>query len=218
MKKTIFIFLLSVCCFQMSGLTQKSRVGFSLTGGLATMRGTVNGVKEKGLYTPGFGVGFFVDAPIKNSKFSFQPAIQYIQKGKVEQELLGVLQPKISAELRYAEMLFNFVYNTGGSAGGFFIGVGPTLSFNLPSKQVTETSDGTKTETDLSFGNEVANAYRGIDYGANLVMGYRLKGGFFVSANGTLGLRNLIPANSLATGDLKNTNFGLNLGWLINNK
>lgn len=218
MKKMIFISFLFVCCFQLSGLAQKSRVGFSLTGGLASQRGTVDGVKEKGLYTPGFGVGFFVDAPIKNSKFSFQPAIQYIQKGKVQQELLGLLQPKISVELRYAEMLFNFMYNTGGSAGGFFIGAGPTLSFNLPSKQVTETSDGTKTVSDVSFGNEVANAYRGIDYGANLVMGYRLKGGFFVSANGTLGLRNLIPANSLATGDIKNTNFGVNFGWLINNK
>ncbi len=218
MKKTIFIFFLSVCCLQISGLAQKTRAGFSFHGGLATMRGTVNSVKENQLYTTGFGVGFLVDAPIKNSKFSFQPVLQYVQKGKVHQEAINILTDEIVYELRYAEFLMNFLYTTGGTSGGFFIGAGPSLSFNLPSKQVTKSDDGTKTESDLSFGNEPANAFRGIDYGANMVLGYRLKKGFFVSANGTLGLRNLIPSKALTTGDIKNTNFGVNIGWLINNK
>lgn len=217
MKKTIFILFLTVCCLHLSGFAQKSRVGFSFSGGLATMRGTVNGVKEEQKYTPGFGVGFMVDAPIKSSKFSFQPVLQYIHKGKLQSEAINSLTSKVSYELRYAELLFNFLYNTNGTDGGFFIGAGPTLSFNLPGRIVTETG-GDKSESGLTFGNKVANDFRGIDYGVNAVLGYRLKGGFFVSANGTLGLRNLIPNESLATGQIKNTNFGINLGWLIKNK
>ncbi len=218
MKKKIFIFFLSVCCLHMSGLAQKSRVGFSFHGGLATMRGTINGVKEGGKYTPGFGVGFMIDAPIKSSKFSFQPVIQYIHKGKLQTEGVGTFQDEVSYELRYMDLLMNFLYNTNGTGGGFFIGAGPSLSFNLPGRIVTNPEGGEKSETGLTFGNAVANDFRGIDFGANFVMGYRLKGGFFVSANGTLGLRNLKPKESLATGEIKNTNFGINIGWLIKNK
>jgi Outer membrane protein beta-barrel domain len=218
MKKKMFVFFLSVCCLYMSGQAQKTRAGFSVSGGLATMRGTVDGLKEGGKYTPGFGIGILIDAPIKKSKFSFQPVLQYIQKGKLQTEPIGTFQDKVSYELRYTELVLNFLYNSNGSNGGFFIGAGPAVSFGMPSRILTKTDDGTKTETTLTFGNEIANDFRGVDYGVNFVLGYRLKGGFFVSANSTLGLRNLIPANSLSTGDIKNTNFGINLGWLFNNK
>jgi len=218
MKKTIFIFFLSVCCLQMSGLAQKARVGFSLSTGLATMRGTVNGVKEDGKYTSGYGVGILVDAPLKNSKISFQPVLQYMQKGKLQTEMIGTYQDQVSYELRYAEVLLNFIYNTNGAAGGFFIGLGPSVSLDLPGRIVTKTEDGTKTPVNLSFGNKATDNFRGMDFGANFVLGYRLKGGFFVSANSTLGMRNLIPNESSAKGEIKNTNFGVNLGWLFNNK
>jgi Outer membrane protein beta-barrel domain len=218
MKKIIFILFLLVVCVQFSAIAQKTRVG--VTAGITTsnMRGTVDGKKIEGDSKTGFAAGFLVDAPI-NSHLSFQPSLLYVQKGLITQKPLGLTQKdRKSTELRYTDLTLNVLYNTNGKSGNFFIGAGPYVSFNLPSKFLTKSPGDQQSETDITFGNTIAETYRGVDFGANGVMGYRLKGGFFVSANYSLGLRNLIPEGSLSTGDTKNSYIGLSLGWLVNNK
>jgi Outer membrane protein beta-barrel domain len=218
MKKSIFILSLLVVCLQFSVLAQKSRVGIFAGPVFSDMRGTVDGKKVAGDTKPGFAAGFLVDAPI-NNHLSFQPALSYVQKGIITQKPLGLTQKdRKSTELRYTDLTLNVLYNTNGKSGNFFIGTGPYVSFNLPSKFLTKSPGDQQSETDITFGNTIAETYRGVDFGANGVMGYRLKGGFFVSANYSLGLRNLIPEGSLSAGDTKNSYIGLSLGWLVNNK
>jgi hypothetical protein len=218
MKKMFFILSLFVLCVQFSAFAQKSRVGFFAGPVFSDLRGTVNNIKVEGDTKPGFAAGFIVDAPI-NSHFSFQPAISYVQKGTITQKPLGpTKKDRISTELRYTDLTLNVLYNTNADKGNFFIGAGPYVGFNLPSKFLTKSPGDLTSETDITFGNTIAETYRGIDFGANALMGYRLKGGFFVSANYSLGLRNLIPEGSLSTGDTKNTYIGLSIGWLVNNK
>jgi hypothetical protein len=217
MKKMIFILSLFVLCMQFNSFAQKSRVGIFAGPVFSNMRGTVNGVDLNGDTKAGVAAGFLMDAPIKNH-ISFQPALYYVQKGTITQKPNPPLvKDRLSTELRYAELDFNFVYNTNGPTSNFYFGVGPYAAFNLPSKFLTKSPGKVKTESDLTFGNEAQN-YRGIDYGANAIVGYRFKGGVFLSANYSLGLRNLIPDGSTATGDTKNTCFGVSLGWLVKNK
>ena len=214
----IFILSLFVLCMQFSAFAQKSRVGFFAGPVFSNMRGTVDSKNLNGDTKPGFAAGFIVDAPIKNH-LSFQPALYYVHKGTITQKPLGPSQKdEISTELRYLDLALNVLYNTNGKGGNFFIGAGPYVSFNLPSKFLTKSPGNLKSESDITFGNTIAEDFRGIDFGANFLMGYRLKGGFFVSANYSLGLRNLIPEGSLSTGDTKNNFIGVSLGWLVNNK
>jgi Outer membrane protein beta-barrel domain len=218
MKKTIFILIVAVFCLQITGLSQKSRVG--VTGGVsvAQMRGTVDGKDIDANSKTGLTFGLIVDAPIKNH-FSFQPGLHYVQKGKVQDEVSGNIKQTVTTDLRYAELQLNFLYNTNynteNKEANFFVGAGPALSVNFPSKFVTEIG-GTKTESDITFGN-LSEDFRGFDFGANFLAGLRFNGGFFVSVNYTLGLRNLVPGGS-DTDKIKNSCFGIRVGLLVNNK
>ncbi len=217
MKKMIFILSLFVLCLQFNGFAQKSRVGFFVGTVFSNLRGTVNGAELNYDTKPGFTGGFILDAPIKNH-FSLLSTLAYVQKGAITQKPLEpIRKDRNSIELRYADLAFNFVYNTNKPKSNFYIGVGPYAGFNLPSKFLTKSPGNVKTESDLTFGNESQN-YRGIDFGANAITGYRFKCGVFIGANYSLGLRNLIPDGSPSTGDTKNTSFGVSLGWLVNNK
>jgi len=213
----IFILSLFMVCFQVSGFSQKSRVGFFAGPVFSNITGTVDSKDLDYKTKAGFTAGFVVDAPI-NDHFSFTPSISYVQKGAITHKATNTQKDKVSTELRYADLTLNFLYNTNKAAGNFFIGAGPYAGFNLPSKVLTKSPNNLKSETDITFGNTIAENYRGIDFGANFLTGYRVKCGFFVSANYSLGLRNLLPEGSLSTGDIKNNYFGVTFGWLVNNK
>jgi len=218
MKKLIFIASLFVLCFQFSATAQKARVGFLAGPVFTNLNGTVNGTDLNGDSKLGFSAGFLIDVPVCKN-ISFQPALYYVQKGAITQKAEGqFIKDRKSTELRYVDFALNFVYNTNPDASNFYIGVGPYVGFNLPSKFLTKSPNDQQSETDIVFGNAISDSYRGIDFGANAIAGYRLKGGFFVAANYSMGLRNLIPKESLSTGDIKNSSFGISLGWLVNNK
>jgi hypothetical protein len=210
MKKTIFIVSVIIFCLQIAGLSQKSKVGF--TGGIsiANMRGTVDGKDQKQDARTGLTFGLIVDAPLKEH-ISFQPGLHYVQKGK-QQDQNNI---KTVTALRYAELQLNFLYSGESYTNALFIGAGPAFSVNFPSKIVTKI-ENTKTETDITFGNETEDL-RGFDFGANFLCGLRFPHGFLVSFNYTLGLRNLVPGGS-DTDKIKNSAFGARIGLLIDNK
>ena len=208
MKKTIFI-LLAACFFQ-AAIAQKSRVG--ITGGVTTSNiyDNIEG-NDKTDAKWGSTFGLILEAPLCG-KFSFQPGAHYVQKGAIISE---TSEEKISIALRYAELHCNFLYNTKGKDGGIFAGLGPVLSFAMPSKRVTDNDEGTS-EQALSFGNEPIDDLRGVDYGANGILGYRGKKGLLLAFNYTLGLRNINPGGGEPK--IKSGSFGIRLGYLFNNK
>lgn len=220
MKKLIFIFSLFTICFSTAALSQKARVG--VTGGLnfANLSRTIGGLDKDGDYRIGLIGGMLVDFPIcKKGHISFQPDLRYTQKGAAEKLLTPVIENYTA--LRYAELAPNFVYNFNTKKGStFYMGAGPYLSFPLPSKTVTHTAGSPNVLTDISFGNAVANDLKGVDYGADFVMGFRIKNGIFVSANYTQGARNLVPNDVLdlpgkGNDKIKNISFGLRVGFLF---
>ena len=223
MKKTIFILTAFIFCLSFTALSQKTRVG--ITGGIAfaNMSRTIDGADRDGEYRIGVVAGLQLEVPsCKNGKFSFQPDFHYIQKGAGEIPSTPTVN-KVYTALRYAELAPNFVYNfKAGKGGAFYLGAGPYVAFNLPSKKVSHAPGADKVETDILFGNEVAKDLRGVDYGGNFVMGYRLANGIFVSVNYIQGGRNLVPKEKTdipasADDKIKNIAFALRVGYLFSN-
>jgi hypothetical protein len=218
MKKVLFLLAAFVFCLQINGFSQKSRVGFYTGYTNANMYGKIGGERVKDDALSGITFGLILDAPISKSHISFTPTLSYAQKGRItfnENSRASNLKEWIA--LRYAELNANFLYNTNGAKGNWFIGGGPSISFDLPSKKVSKTDD-LKTENNITFGQEANCDIRGIDYGANLITGFRMKGGFFVSFNYTVGIRNLVPVQEGNDNNIRNHSLGINLGFLINNK
>jgi hypothetical protein len=222
MKKTIFILTVFSFCLSSTALAQKTRVG--VTGGIdaANLSQTIGGADRDGEYKIGLIAGMQLEVPLgKKNKFSFQPDLHYIQKGAAKIPTTPVFN-KIYTAIRYAELTTNFVRNCNFEKGTFYIGGGPYLSLPLPSKNVTHSPGAENIETVISFGNAVANDYRGVDYGVNLVLGYRMKNGLFVAANYIQGARNLIPQEKLdlpvyANDKVKNIAFAVRVGFLFSN-
>jgi hypothetical protein len=157
------------------------------------------------------------------STVSFRPTLSYVQKAT--SQIPPGLASKYYIALRYAEFTTDFLYYIDGYAkGGFFIGGGPSVAFDLPSKRVS-ILDGKKTLNTIRFGKEFGNDIRGVDFGANYTLGWRAKNGFFFSINHNRGHRNLTPEGSPAfapqsvdnPGYIKNSYFGFNLGVFLNN-
>ncbi len=223
MKKVLFLLAIAVCFLQTPVFSQKSRVGVTAGITSSNMYGTVDSADAKGGSIKGFTFGMIVDAPIGKSNFSFQPGVHYVQKGKVISETVKV---KSWYALRYIDAQMNFLYNTNKKTN-FFVGLGPVISFEMPSKLVVRTSNATaaepnpdpkytRSEKTIKFGKEPLDELRGLDYGANILAGFRMNCGFLVSANYTFGIRNI--ATEASGDELRNGVAAVKIGWLFNNK
>ena len=211
MKKAIFIFIASFFCFQLTGLAQKARVGLSGGISFANLSRTISGIGKDGDYRIGIAGGMLVDLPIgKKQKYSFQPSLDYVQKGAAEEALAPV--NKAYTALRYVELPINFVRNLKWGKGNFYFGGGPYIAFNLPSKKVQHIP-GNDIETEVSFGELIANDMKGFDYGGNAIIGYRTGLGIFVTLHYTQGARNLVPVDN--NDKIKNIAFGIRVGYLF---
>lgn len=217
MKKILLLLAVSVLCLQLTAISQKTRA--ALMGGvtLATMSGELGGNENGYEKKVGYTLGVMTETPIHTSRFSFSPGLHYVQKGTLQRPPVGTLITKAYYALRYVELNANFTYRAPGVKGNFFAGAGPSLAFKVPSKKGTMI-DKDKTETDVNFGNTIDKDIRGVDYGVNFLLGYRLVAGFFITANYNMGLRDLRPVPESAPSEVKNSYFGIQLGWLFNNK
>ena len=205
MKKIIFMLAAFVLCFQIAAISQ-TRVGISGGVAVANMKGKVNGDSRSGVMT-----GLVLETPLGKS-FTFRPTLSYVQKGQ-NQPSPGLVD-KLYIALRYAEFNADFLYYIGGVKSSVFIGAGPSVDFNLPSKKVSETA-GVKSVSTINFGKVLLKDMRGVDFGANFTAGWRSKSGLFISLNYNKGLRNLVIEND--PGSLKNQYFGAQLGFFLNN-
>lgn len=220
MKKILLLVTVTICCLQISLSAQKARVGVVGGMSISNFNGKIGGADIDYNSRKGFTIGMIVDAPIGKSNFSFQPGVHYVQKGAETFENNDRLE---YTALRYIEFQGNFVYNTSGdkTGGAFFVGVGPTYSAGLPSKTVISNKRAkTSVETNLAWGNLPASDFRTADWGANFLTGFRMKNGFMLSFNYTLGIRNILPDSpdpAVQNDEVKNGSFGIRLGVLVNN-
>ncbi len=213
MKKLL---LLSSVIIGISLAANAQRIGFTGGASFANYKAKVDGESDNGNSKTGLIAGLLVDVSL-GDHFSFQPALNFVQKGTKDEQTLAGITEKVSLTTNHLEIPLNILYNTNGDAGNFFIGAGPSFAFGVSGKWKYEDNTSSLTE-DVKFGsNEDEDDLKGLDLGANFLAGYCFPNGLFVSANYNLGLNNLAPGgNSDAT--LKSHYFGVKLGYLLKGK
>lgn len=211
MKRMIIVLSVLILALPFTVLAQKARVGLSGGISLAKITGKTDGEDFNTEYKSGLMGGMILDVPL-NKRVSFQPGVYYIQKGWTDKRPYPGLIEKSYTALRYAETQLNFVYNASGK-NNIYVGAGPSVSFNLPSKSVTEI-DGVKSETSITFGKLIANDLKGIDYGANFLAGFRFSSGVFITVNYNMGIRDLTPIKTDGF-KINSSYIGIQLGYLF---
>lgn len=216
MKKSSLLLAAAILFFHVAANSQKTSAAAVGGVSLARLTGETGGLQNDYETNVGYTVGIMVETPI-TSRIAFFPGLHYVQKGTLQRPPEGTLITKSFIETRYAEFNANFIYKAPGTKGNFFAGLGPSIVMNLPSKKGTVT-EGDKTETDVLWGNTIEKDLAGIDYGINLLAGYRIACGFFIMANYNLGMRDLRPVDESGPRDVQSRYVGIQLGWLLHNK
>ncbi len=210
MRKLLVVFMFCFC-FAVSTKAQTDRIGF--TGGLsiASQKWKEGNFSFTSDSKAGLTIGIIADVLISD-QFSFQPALNFIQKGgKFKSTDLGIGPGEdIFYTLNYLELPLNFVYKIKAGKGKFFIGAGP--SFGLAINGQTKRGDFS---IDLEFGSDNSNDYKPIDLGGNLVACYELSNGLFISLNYYTTLSNIsTEQNDIA----RNKVFGIRVGYFLNSR
>jgi Outer membrane protein beta-barrel domain len=212
--KKLFFLPVFIVAFHFMGSTQTTRFGFTAGAAFANYKTNDDG-SDKASSKTGITAGVLADIPV-SKHFSFQPAVNFVQKGTKDDQTSGGVTEKATLTINCIEVPLNFLYNATGNTGNFFIGAGPSFAFGISGK--LKSVDGSDSETEnVKFGNGDDDLIKGFDLGANFITGYCFPNGLFVSVNYNMGFSNLLPGSS-GDGTLKSHYFGIKLGWLLNGK
>ncbi|SMO39836.1 porin family protein [Solitalea koreensis] len=142
-------------------------------------------------YKPGFHAGIYADLGI-SSILSFQPELQYSQKGyRSTYSVLGNVR-EISARYSYLDIPLLAKIKPQGTQGGFNLFAGPTVSFLLTQKYTETGKDFTVTSEDREINKD---NFRKSDVGVVLGAGYDF-GVFNLNAAYNFGLQKLDKYNN----------------------
>jgi hypothetical protein len=211
MKKVAFITLAFIASY-FTGNAQGARIGLTAGVALSNFSAKENGQRDNGTGITGVTAGVLIDLPA-GKHFSIQQATNYVEKGTKDTDPMS---GSVKININTIEVALNFLYNTRGDGGNFYIGAGPTVTYALSGEITADFGTGPN-KLDMKFGNGDDDNMRRLDVGANLLTGYCFSNGLFLSANYNLGLRNLFPGGS-SDDKLNSRYFGIKLGWLLKSK
>ncbi len=214
--KLIFTTLVLMILLIPGSVIAQTTVGITAGASFANVSVKAAGFSFSPKLKAGIIVGLFVDAPL-SSNLSFQPALNFVQKGYLVND--GSVKDKVN--INYVEIPLNFVYNTG-KTGGFFIGGGPSVAFGISGKEKYTDKDFPEDNLDekIKFGSDEDKIKR-LDFGANVLAGYKFAGGFMISGNYNLGLSNIgnkSPDFPEDDGTIKNRYFAIKIGYAFSGK
>lgn len=214
--KKLLIAMFAISALQQNGFAQRILVGIQTGPVFSNYHSKEDGTSDDGKTLTGLTAGFFLDVPMSKN-ISFQPALNYILKGTKDEQTYGGVTEKVKLQIHHLEIPLNWLYNTRNANGtNFFIGAGPSVTFAISGN--TKYDDGTLSETsNLKFGNSQEDDVKGLDIGANFLIGYSLNSGLLFSANYNTGLSNLFPSSAYQ-GNLKSHYFSIKTGWLFHQK
>jgi hypothetical protein len=208
MKKTTYLIIIS---FLIMNYSKAQKISFGITTGaaFASYKSKFESVSVKSKTKVGFTAGV-ASAITAGKYFSFQPQLNFIQKGGRQKE--EGTTDKIT--LSYVELPLNFVFNTNSTNGKFFAGAGPCFSWGFSGKEKYE--GGGNSETfDIKFGFDDDHHLRPLEIGVNFLAGYQLKKGLFIAANYNAVLNNI--RNNFFDDNIKyhNRYFAVRIGYMF---
>ena len=215
MKKII----LSAAVSAISAMSFAQSYGIQAGGNLASLSFKSSGLTISTSSKFGFLIGAVGEIPVSKS-VDFRPELNYIQKGG---KITIPGSSESSTTLNYLELPLNVVYNLPAGDGNVFLGGGPSFGLGLSgkdkSKDLESGGSGTETTTDIKFdGKKDATDnfehLKAIDFGINLIGGYKLANGLFFNVGYSFGLSNI----SVETDETaKNNGLSFKVGYLFNN-
>lgn len=209
MKKLLPVILIII---SVNAYAQKIRVGFTTGVSIANYKAKMGSESESGKAKAGFTAGFLLDLPI-GKHLSFQPAVNFVQKGTKDEETVYNTTEKVKLTTNYIELPLNLLYNSRGRIGNFFIGAGPSIAVAISGKY--KYSDGVNsTNENIKFGNGDDDMMKPVDLGANVITGFALNNGLLFSVNFNAGLNNLAVHGS-DDASLRSNYVGIKLGYML---
>ena len=211
MKKIIICAFVAVFFMASVVNAQQARFGFSGGTVLSRINTKVDNQKDNSDSRLGFTLGVMGDVPL-GGQFSFQPALNFLQKGGKETQEIGGTKETYTVILNYLEVPFNFVFRSKGEKGHFIAGLGPVLSYGISGKAKYSANGQTNSET-LHFGDN--SGIKAFEFGGNIQAGYESSNGILVTLGYNTSLSNL---SSNSQSSFKNNYFGLRIGYLLSRK
>jgi hypothetical protein len=210
--KKLFIILIACTVGHVSGFAQGAHIGITAGVAISNLNFKIDNESLNTKTKTGFTAGVVADLPL-GPNFSFQPGLNYVQKGTTDDETIDGQTFTAKISVNNLELPLNFLFNAHTSAGNFFIGAGPSISYALSGK--TSLTDGTNSESaDIHFGNSSDDNMKRYDFGANFTTGFTFKGGLLLAANYNAGLSNLMP-RATDGNKISSHYFGIRLGYMF---
>lgn len=198
MKKLTIIALLVTSSIMV--FAQAPKFGFKAGVNLNNVSTNDHDLKHELAGRTSIHLGVITDFKMSKS-LSFQPQLLFSGRGaKVAHDDHSDVYAFNSLEIP-----LNFTYRKN-AAKGVFLGVGPSLGYNLSGK-VKEDHDS----EDIEFGSAEGEIKR-FDLGLNAILGYQFSNKYFVSTNYSSGLSNW-SNNSNAT--WRNNILGISVGFFL---
>lgn len=154
-----------------------------------------------------FTAGAYVDAPIGNKGFSFQPGLYYTGKGGNSND--GQSTGKL--KFNYLQLPVNLVYSVPVSAGKFYFGGGPYAAYALSAK-AEDKVNGQNVSVDLTLGNDAGSDIKRTEFGIGLLIGFQFTNKLNLGVNSDFGLTSVLPGSNNGY-SLKNRVYGITAGY-----
>ncbi|MDB5279980.1 MAG: hypothetical protein JWR61_4935 [Ferruginibacter sp.] len=233
MKKLIMSAALAVLA---AGVTAQISFGAHVGGNFANLQGerTESGTTTKGLTKPKFGflAGVVAVVPVTHV-ISFRPELNIIQKGYNanynKTDATMSLASTGEGTFNFIELPLNFVYSFPSGDNTFFLGIGPSVSYGLSGKYnytINSTISGYPTQTlsgnghvkfDGKKDSEISASdpdkhIKALDFGGNILAGYKLPNGIYFQAGYTMGFNDIDPNPNSS---LKTNGVNVKVGYIF---
>ena len=194
-----------------AAFSQDIRFGIQAGTAIASQKAKQSGISITSDGKVGFTVGVTSDISIAES-FTFQPSLNFTQKGSKFNVSDGSESMESSQTLNYIELPLNFLYHAPAGKGKFFAGLGPVVNYGISGTAKVKMGGESMSE-DINFGsNEDEDDYKPFEFSGNILAGYEFSNGVFVAANYNAGLSNIAVGGD-SDNSLKNRYFGVKLGF-----
>lgn len=194
---------------------------FGINGGFSFANMTYKEGTEKENTTSklGLSLGFITDIPI-GSNFSFQPGLNFVEKGAELKETEDIYTFQASSRIYYMEAPLNVIYKIPFKKDHLFFGAGPSAAYAFKGKTEYKYSNEIETESGeetIKIGNKDDDDLKPFEVGFNIIGGYEFNNGLQLAANYNRSLNNLLPGEN-EKASLRNSYFGIKIGYMFGRK
>ncbi len=220
-ENTKFLFWLLAFVFNLS--ISKAQIGLRAGINFSNVVGHNVGDEKLNLkINTGFHAGVVYDVRLSED-FAVQPGLLFSTKGSKEKGVPGPDNYTFTKTGCYLELPINIIYHPVLGKGNLLLGAGPYLGYGLGGTWKNESTLNTKgTLVFVNDFNQYDNAGgknlvygKKIDYGVNLLAGYKFSDKVWVQLNAQHGLMDITPLKDGQKLDVKQNNiqFGFAVGY-----